>query len=92
MASVTVHCTNPECPARFTVDESLLGKKARCKKCQKAFVLTRRGRPALTEDDFRELLVTLDCHGFGWLRPEGVRRELEKMAAAWPSPPPLPGT
>ena len=25
--------------------------------------------------------------GYGWLRPEGVRRELEKMTAEWQGPP-----
>ena len=51
-----------------------------------ALALTRRGRPAWTEDDFQRLLDTLGCAGFGWLRPEGVRRELEKMAADWQGP------
>ena len=52
--------------------------------------LTRRGRPTWTDDDFKQLLYTLGCAGFGWLRPEGVKRELEKMAADWTGPPPLP--
>jgi predicted NACHT family NTPase len=51
--------------------------------------LTHRGKPSWTEDDFRHLLEKLGCAGYGWLRPEGVRRELEKMAAAWQGPPPL---
>lgn len=42
--------------------------------------LTRRGKPAWTENDFQELLYTLGCAGYGWLRPDGVRRELESMA------------
>src|SRR5205814_503438 len=42
-----------------------------------------------TKDDFRRLLDRLGCAGYGWLRPEGVRRELEKMAADWRGPPPL---
>jgi WD40 repeat protein/serine/threonine protein kinase len=42
--------------------------------------LTRRGVPAWTEEDFKSLLYTLGCAGYGWLRPEGVRRELERMA------------
>ena len=45
-----------------------------------ALALTRRGKPAWNEDDFQQLLHTLGCAGFGWLRPEGVRHELEKMA------------
>ena len=52
--------------------------------------LTRRGRPRWGEADFQRLLDTLGCAGYGWLRAEGVRRELEKMAAEWEGPPPLP--
>jgi hypothetical protein len=52
--------------------------------------LTRRGKPGWTEDDFRQLLHTLGCAGYGWLRPEGVRCELERMASTWQCPPPLP--
>jgi len=51
--------------------------------------MVRRGKPPWTEEDFRRLLDRLGCAGFGWLRPEGFRRELEKMAAAWQGPPPL---
>jgi WD40 repeat protein/serine/threonine protein kinase len=48
-------------------------------------------KPEWTEGDFRQLLHTLGCAGYGWLRPEGVRRKLEEMAANWQGPPPLPG-
>src|SRR5262249_17327769 len=41
--------------------------------------LVRRGKPNWTEDDFRCLLDKLGCAGYGWLRPEGIRSELEKM-------------
>jgi WD40 repeat protein len=41
--------------------------------------LTRRGEPSWTNEDFNQLLHTLGCAGYGWLRPEGVQRELEKM-------------
>lgn len=51
--------------------------------------LTRRGRATWTDADFRQLLNILGCAGYGWLRPEGVRQELEKMAANWQGPPPL---
>jgi WD40 repeat protein len=51
--------------------------------------LTRCGKPNCTEEDFQDLLYTLGCAGYGWLRPQGVRRELKKMAAAWQNPPPL---
>lgn len=43
--------------------------------------LTRGGVPAWNEDDFQRLLHTLGCAGYGWLRADGVRRELERAAA-----------
>ncbi|MBV9125106.1 MAG: protein kinase [Planctomycetes bacterium] len=52
-------------------------------------VLTRQGKPSWTVEDFQRLLYTLGCAGYGWLKPEGVHRELEKMAASWQGPPPL---
>jgi len=55
-----------------------------------ASALTRRGKPKWTERDFEQLLYSLGCAGYGWLRPEGVRGELDKMAANWQGPPPLP--
>jgi hypothetical protein len=48
--------------------------------------LRRRGIPAWTEEYFQQLLATVRCAGFGWLRPEGVKRELLKMAANWQRP------
>ncbi|MBW4494032.1 MAG: protein kinase [Oscillatoria princeps RMCB-10] len=36
--------------------------------------------PSWTEEEFQGLLHTLGCAGYGWLRPEGVRRQLEAMA------------
>jgi WD40 repeat protein len=51
--------------------------------------LTRCGKPTWNDTDFHALLYTLGCAGYGWLRPEGVRRELEKMAESWQGPPPL---
>jgi hypothetical protein len=53
--------------------------------------LVRHGKPTWTEEDFRRMLDRLGCAGYGWLRPEGVLRELEKMAATWTGPPPLAG-
>ena len=50
--------------------------------------LTRRGKPSWSKEDFWQLLYTLGCAG-GWLRPEGVRKKLEEMAATWKGPPPL---
>jgi len=46
--------------------------------------LTRRGKPVWTEDEFKRLLHTLGCVGYGWLRPEGVRKQLEAMARQMP--------
>jgi hypothetical protein len=45
--------------------------------------LTRRGTPTWTEEDFQNLLYTLGCAGYGWLRPEGIKQQLEAMAASW---------
>ena len=42
--------------------------------------LTRRGKPSWTDEDFKNLIETLVCAGYGWLRPEGVRRKLVEMA------------
>ncbi len=53
--------------------------------------LTRSGRAAWTEEDFQVLIRDLEYAGYGWLRPEGVKCELEKMTASWEGPPPLPG-
>jgi WD40 repeat protein len=45
--------------------------------------LKRRGKPIWSEEDFEELLHIVGCAGYGWLRPEGIRRLLERLAAAW---------
>jgi len=50
--------------------------------------LTRRGRPSWTEDDFQGLIRELQHADYGWLRPEGVRAELERMARDCGEPPP----
>ncbi len=52
--------------------------------------LTRRGEPVWTENDFRRLLNTLGYAGYGWLRPEGVRRHLMRLARHWKGPHGLP--
>ncbi|RLI14983.1 protein kinase, partial [Candidatus Bathyarchaeota archaeon] len=36
--------------------------------------------PNWTEEDFKKLLSELGLRGFGWLKPEGIKRELEKMS------------
>jgi WD40 repeat protein len=51
--------------------------------------LTRRGKPSWTEEDFQGLIRQLQYAGYGWLRPEGVRAELERTARDWQGPPPL---
>ncbi len=48
------------------------------------------GQPTWTKEDFQKLLTDLQYRGYGWLRPDGVRRQLEKMAAEWEGPPPMP--
>ncbi len=54
--------------------------------------LTHYGRPCWIEQDFQKLIRQLQYAGYGWLRPEGVRRKLEEMTASWEGPPPLPNT
>ncbi len=39
--------------------------------------------------DFQRLLRKLSHCGYGWLRPEGVQHQLEKMARDWKGPPQL---
>jgi WD40 repeat protein len=51
--------------------------------------ISREGKPFWTEDDFHGLITDLQYRGYGWLRPEGVRRKLEEMSASWHGPPPL---
>lgn len=50
--------------------------------------LTRRGNPSWTKDAFKQLLYTLGCAGYGWLRPVGVQHELENMTREWHLPQP----
>jgi WD40 repeat protein/serine/threonine protein kinase len=42
---------------------------------------SRAGGPRWDDDDFQTLLYVLGCAGYGWLRPDGVRRRLEERAA-----------
>ena len=42
--------------------------------------LVREGKPVWSEDDLRELIETLGHAGFGFLRPDGVRRKLRQLA------------
>ena len=41
--------------------------------------LARPGQPSWSEEDFAELIGQLESTGLGWLRPAGVRAELERM-------------
>jgi WD40 repeat protein len=50
----------------------------------------RSGPPEWNDNDFRRLLAELGHRGFGWLRPEGVRKQLEEMSAGWQGPLSLP--
>jgi WD40 repeat protein len=43
--------------------------------------LARKGKPIWNEVDFAQLLHTLGCAGFGWIAPDVVERELERMAS-----------
>jgi WD40 repeat protein/serine/threonine protein kinase len=43
--------------------------------------LIRRGKPSWNHEDWLGLLRQLEYAGYGWLRPEGVGKELEKMAS-----------
>ncbi len=50
----------------------------------------RAGKPSVKEKDLPELLFTLGCANYGWLRPDEVRLELKKRFAAWKGPAVLP--
>ena len=49
--------------------------------------LTRRGKPTWSQEDFQGLIRQLQYAGYGWLRPEGVRVRLLRMARVWREPP-----
>jgi WD40 repeat protein len=51
--------------------------------------VSRVGKPVWNDDDFKKLLVELGYRGYGWLRPGGVRRQLEEMTREWKGPPAL---
>ena len=48
--------------------------------------LSRGGRPRWNNHDFDRLLDQLRYTGWGWLRPAGVRRTLERSAQRWTGP------
>lgn len=41
--------------------------------------LTRKGKPSYNEEDFDRLLFVLGCVGLGWIKPDGVRKQLNSM-------------
>lgn len=49
--------------------------------------ISRLGAPAWTEDDFQDLVNQLAYRAYAWLRPDGIRQELEKMIRKWQGPP-----
>jgi hypothetical protein len=48
--------------------------------------LTHRGKPSWNEKEFEALIRQLQHVGYGWLRPEGVRNELDRMTKEWKGP------
>jgi WD40 repeat protein/serine/threonine protein kinase len=50
---------------------------------------SREGKPEWSDEDFAGLMRTLQYSGYGWLRPEGVRQQLETMTTEWQRPPPM---
>ncbi|GHO78149.1 hypothetical protein KSD_59200 [Ktedonobacter sp. SOSP1-85] len=46
-------------------------------------ILMRQSLPAWNEEDFQGLIRQLQDAGYGWLRPEGVREQLEQMVREW---------
>jgi WD40 repeat protein/Zn ribbon nucleic-acid-binding protein len=52
--------------------------------------ISRVGKPVWNDEDFKKLLIELQYRGFGWLKPEGVRKKLEEMTANWQGPPKMP--
>ncbi|MBW2052909.1 MAG: protein kinase [Deltaproteobacteria bacterium] len=48
--------------------------------------LTRHGKPSWTDEDFKDLLDIIGWAGYGWLRPEGIKINLDYMARRWQGP------
>ncbi|MHB2018417.1 MAG: protein kinase domain-containing protein [Candidatus Xenobia bacterium] len=45
--------------------------------------LLRKPQPTYGDAELRAFLTELGWYGYGWLRPDGVARELKKMASSW---------
>jgi WD40 repeat protein/serine/threonine protein kinase len=69
----------------------LLGIFLACYSRDRKGVLAPFGKPAWSPRHFEALILELQYRGYGWLRPEGVRKKLQEMAANWQGPPPAPG-
>jgi WD40 repeat protein len=52
--------------------------------------LGRWKKPVWDNEDFKKLITELQYRGYGWLRPEGVRKKLEEMTTNWQGPPKMP--
>lgn len=48
-----------------------------------ADVLKREGKPVWNQDGFNKFYDELKNRGFGYIRPEGIKAELEKMTRNW---------
>jgi WD40 repeat protein len=53
--------------------------------------ISKIGKPSWNDEDFKRLLKELQYRGYGWLKPDGVRKKLEEMTANWQGSPPLSG-
>ena len=51
--------------------------------------IRRTGIPQWNEQHLEQLLIELRHCGYGWIKPEGVRKELQSMTAQWQGPSPL---
>ena len=51
--------------------------------------IRRTGIPQWNEQHLKQLLIELRHCGYGWIKPEGVRKELQSMTAQWQGPSPL---
>jgi hypothetical protein len=40
----------------------------------------RQGKPVWREKDVQSFIETLQCAGYGWLRPASIRAQLDELA------------
>jgi WD40 repeat protein len=67
--------------ARHTPSAGLLPQDRPPGEEEVALASSRGGQAVWTEEDLLGLLHILRCAGYGWLRPEGVRRQLEQIVS-----------